>query len=156
MVKFSVYLNRRILSGNEYLTKTKDHNFVVNLRKLTCNNPNPDLVKVNAQAKFDQIPFICIEDIERKRISTITKGHNSCQFGKKACNNPNLDLVKVKTDANFHQFFHKILCGKEIWTITKSHNYVINMRKLTRKKSQSGQRQCMCKIWSNFMNSFSR
>ena len=50
-----------------------------------------------------------------------------------ACSNPNLDLVKVKAYANFHQFFHKILCGNEIWTITKSHNYVINMRKLTRK-----------------------
>ena len=35
----------------------KGHNSVVNLQKLTHNNPNLDLVKVNAYAQFDQILF---------------------------------------------------------------------------------------------------
>ena len=47
----------------------KGHNSVVNLRKLTNNNPNPDLVKINAYAKFDQIPSICLQDIEQKQNS---------------------------------------------------------------------------------------
>ena len=32
-----------------------------------CNNPNLDLDKLNAYAKFDQIPSIRSQDIERKR-----------------------------------------------------------------------------------------
>ena len=31
------------------------------------NNPNLDLVKVNAYAKFDRIPSVCSQDIVRKR-----------------------------------------------------------------------------------------
>ena len=57
----------KILSGNEILTIIKGYNSVVNLPKLTHNNPNLDLVIVNAYAKFDQIPSIPSEDIERKR-----------------------------------------------------------------------------------------
>ena len=36
------------------------------MRKLTSNNPKLDLVKVNAYAKFDQIPSICSQAIQRK------------------------------------------------------------------------------------------
>ena len=56
----------KILSGNEILTISKGHNSAVNLRNLMRNNPNPDLVQVNAYAKFDQNPLICSEDIKRK------------------------------------------------------------------------------------------
>ena len=45
---------------------TKGHNSAVNLRKSTHNNPNLDLVMLNAYAKFDHIASICSEDIERK------------------------------------------------------------------------------------------
>ena len=52
---------------------TKGHyNCVLNLQKSTHNNPNLDLVKVNAYAKFDQIPSICSQDIELKWNSDIT------------------------------------------------------------------------------------
>ena len=34
-----------------------------------CNNPNIDLVKINAYAKFDQIPSIHSQDFERKQKS---------------------------------------------------------------------------------------
>ena len=67
----------KILSRNEILTSIKDHNFVINLRKLTRNNPNLDLVNTNAPAKFCQIPSICSQTIVRKRNSDIIKGHNS-------------------------------------------------------------------------------
>ena len=57
LIKFHGCVHK-ILSGNKILTITKGHNCVVNLQKLTHNNPNLDLVKVNAYAKFDQIPLI--------------------------------------------------------------------------------------------------
>ena len=31
-----------------------------------------------------------------------------------------------------HQFVHKILSGNELLKITKGHNHVVNLRKLTR------------------------
>ena len=68
----------KILSGNEILTINKGHNSVVNLRKLRRNNPNVKLVKVNAYAKFDQIPSIHSEDtrINRKRTFVNNQGSN--------------------------------------------------------------------------------
>ena len=66
LIKFHQFVNR-ILSGNEILTITKGHNTVVNFRKLTCLNPNLDLVKVNTYAKIDPIPSIRLLDIEQKR-----------------------------------------------------------------------------------------
>ena len=65
-----VYFHRfvvKILSGNKILTIIKGPNSVVNLQKLTCNNPNLDLVRVNAYAKFDQNPSIRSQDIEWKQ-----------------------------------------------------------------------------------------
>ena len=56
----------KVLSGNEISTITKGHNCVVYLQKLTRNNPNLDLVDVNAHAKFGLIPSIRSKDIERK------------------------------------------------------------------------------------------
>ena len=44
----------------------KDHNSVVNLQKLTRNNPNLELAMVNAYSKFDQILLICSEATEQK------------------------------------------------------------------------------------------
>ena len=45
----------KILSENEILKITKGHNHVVILQKLTSNNPDVELVKVNAYTKFDKI-----------------------------------------------------------------------------------------------------
>ena len=58
-----------ILSGNEILKSIKGHNSVTNLRKMTGNNPNLDLVNMKAYIKFDDILLICSEDIELKRNS---------------------------------------------------------------------------------------
>ena len=63
----------KILSGNEILTPIKGHNSVKNLRKLMCNDPNLDLVNINAYAKFGQILSICSRDIERKQSSHLNQ-----------------------------------------------------------------------------------
>ena len=64
LVKFHRFV-LNILSGHKILTPIKDHSSVIHLRKLTCNNPNLDLV--NAYAKFGQIPSIRSQDIDHKR-----------------------------------------------------------------------------------------
>ena len=57
----------KILSGNEYLISIKGHNSVTNLQKMTGNNPNLDLLNINAYTKFGQI--LSIQDIHQKRNS---------------------------------------------------------------------------------------
>ena len=64
----------KILSGNEILTIIKDNNTFVNRQKLTLNSTNLDLVKVNAYAKFNQIPSIRSQDIELTRNSDNNQG----------------------------------------------------------------------------------
>ena len=39
----------------------------MNLLKMTCNNPNLDVVNTNAYAKLGQIPSIRFHDTERNR-----------------------------------------------------------------------------------------
>ena len=65
LIKFHQFVHK-ILCRNKIMMITKGHNSVVNMRKGTCNNPNLDVVKVNAYAKFDQIPSIHSQDIEQK------------------------------------------------------------------------------------------
>ena len=58
----------RILSGNVILTSIKGHNSLVNLRKMTANHPNVDLVSINTSIKFGQNLSICSQNIEQKQI----------------------------------------------------------------------------------------
>ena len=51
------------LSGNKVLTSIMGHNSVTNLRKITGNYPNPDLVNINVYTKFGQILSICSKDV---------------------------------------------------------------------------------------------
>ena len=48
MVKFHLFI-LTILSGIKIVTRVKGHNSVINLHKLMCNNPNLDLVNINAK-----------------------------------------------------------------------------------------------------------
>ena len=66
LIKLHLFIHK-LLSGNKILTITKGHNSVVNLWKLTCNNPTLDLVKVNAYAKVYQMPSIRSQEIEQKQ-----------------------------------------------------------------------------------------
>ena len=72
-VKFYQFV-LKILSGNEILTSVKGHNSVTNLKKMTSNHPNLDLVNINAFTKFSQILSIRSQDIEQKQISEISQG----------------------------------------------------------------------------------
>ena len=62
LVQFSPFV-LKILSRNEILTSNKGHNSSKKLRKMTINNPNQDLVKINACIKFGKILSICSQDI---------------------------------------------------------------------------------------------
>ena len=83
------------------------------MRKLTCNNPNVDPVIVNVYANFGLIPSICSKDIERKRNSTIIKGHNSVVNLRTLMRyNSNLDLVNINVYTKFNQI--PSLCSQDI------------------------------------------
>ena len=60
LVKFHQFV-LKILRGKR--NSDINHNSVINLQKLTHNNPNLDLVNINAYAKLGQIPSIRSEDI---------------------------------------------------------------------------------------------
>ena len=64
-MKFCQFV-RKILSGNEIFAKIKGHNYGMNVRKMTCNNPKLDLVNMNAYIKFGEILSICFQNIEWK------------------------------------------------------------------------------------------
>ena len=91
-----------ILSGNEILTSIKGHNSVINLRKLTCNNPNLDLVNINAYANFAH-QFV-LKILSGNEILTSIKGlYSVINFQKLTLNNPNPDLVNINAYAKFGQ-----------------------------------------------------
>ena len=46
----------------------------MNLRKMTANNPNLDLVSFNSYIKFVEIRSICSQGIERKRNFGLNQG----------------------------------------------------------------------------------
>ena len=71
-MKFYLFV-LKILGGNKILTSIKGHNSVTNLQKITGNNPNLDVVNINAYIQFGEILYICSQDIERKRNSDINK-----------------------------------------------------------------------------------
>ena len=51
LIKFHKFFHK-ILSRNKVLMLTKGHNSVKNLQNWMCNNPNLDLIMVNAYAKL--------------------------------------------------------------------------------------------------------
>ena len=64
----------KILSKNEILTEMKGHNSGTNMGKRICNNPNLDLVNMNAYIKFGENPSICSQDIEWKQNAGVNTG----------------------------------------------------------------------------------
>ena len=77
LVKFCPFF-LKILSGNKNLTTIIGHNSFTNFLKMTGNNPNLDLVNINAYMKFGKSLFIFSQDIERKRKSDINQGPYLC------------------------------------------------------------------------------
>ena len=64
----------KILSGNEILTSFKDRYSVTNYRKWKLNNPNKDVLNINASAKFYQNQILRSQDIERIQNSDVIQG----------------------------------------------------------------------------------
>ena len=69
---------QKLLSANEILTKTKGHNYLVNLRKLMHNNPNVAPDKIIAYVKICLFTPIRSQDIVRERNSGIYQGSLVC------------------------------------------------------------------------------
>ena len=69
------------MSGNEILTCIKGHNSVIN-RKKNRNNPNLDLVNINAYIKFSEILSVLGGKKSMNEILTSNKGHNSIKMRK--------------------------------------------------------------------------
>ena len=81
-IKFHQFVHK-ILSRKKNFDNTKGHNSLVNLQKLTCNNLNLDLGKVNAYAKINQIPSIHSEDTKQKGNFDNNQGpYLCCKFAK--------------------------------------------------------------------------
>ena len=59
-----------MLSGNVILKSIKDQNSLTDMRKMTANNPNVDLVSI----KFGQNLSICPQDIDGKPIFEVNQG----------------------------------------------------------------------------------
>ena len=73
------------------------------MRKLTRNNPNRDLVNINAYAIFGQVQSIHSQVFERKRNSDINQGPLLCDKFAKIDDNLNLDLVSINVYPKFGQ-----------------------------------------------------
>ena len=48
-----------------------DYDFVTNLSKMTGDNPNLDLININAYIKFGKIISICSQDVENEIMNKI-------------------------------------------------------------------------------------
>ena len=80
---------------------------------MTGNNPNLDLININAHTKSGHILYLLPRYMSGKEILRSVKGHNSYNCMKKMmCNNPNQDLV----NANTYTIFGLILsiCSQDI------------------------------------------
>ena len=100
-IKFHRIIHK-IMSGNEILTITNGHNSVVNLRKLTRNNPILDLLRsIHMQTLIIFHQFVH-KILRGNETLTITKGNNhDVNLQKLTCNIPNIDLVDINASAKF-------------------------------------------------------
>ena len=51
------------IEGKEILAQIKCHNSATNVSKMSCDNPNVDLININAYIKFGEILSISSQDI---------------------------------------------------------------------------------------------
>ena len=61
------------------MTTIKGHNSITNKQSMTGNNPNLDLVNINAYTIFREILSTCSQYIELKQNSDVN--HRSLKFG---------------------------------------------------------------------------
>ena len=74
---------------------------------MMANNPNLDLVNINAYTHVQNLVKFCpffLKILSRNEILTSSKGHNSVtNLGKMTGYNPNLDLVNFNAKTNFDE-----------------------------------------------------
>ena len=56
-----------VLKINSGISQGPEQGSSTNVGKIMCNNPNVDLINMNAYLKFGEILSICSQDIEQKR-----------------------------------------------------------------------------------------
>ena len=94
------------------MTSIKGHNSVINLRKIMSNNPNQDLVNINAYIYKVKLCIFILKIWSGN--SDISQGQNSITNARKMmCNNPNLHVDLVDTNAYYkfskiYQFILKL------------------------------------------------
>ena len=87
---------------------------------MMCNNPNVDLVNMNAYIKFDEILSICSQDIERKQ-KCWPKSRAKTLVQMCVCNNPKLDLVNMNAYIKFGENMSVIS-----YDIERKRNFGVN------------------------------
>ena len=95
-----------ILSGtNDFFTSNKYGNSVSNLRKMTCYNPNLDLVNTNACTcgKLCQqvLKILSRNDILNENQTSVKDNYTFTVVRKMMCNKSNLDLVTINAQTQF-------------------------------------------------------
>ena len=70
---------------------------------MICNNPNLDLINMNAYIKFREILPIGSQEIKRKQNFSINQGPlcSGTNLQKMTCNNPKLDLARMNAYIKF-------------------------------------------------------
>ena len=152
LVKFCPFY-LKILSGNENLTLITGHHSDTNLRKMTGNNLNLDLIiSMHKQNLMKFYPFV-LRILSGNEILTSIKDHNSItNLRKMKVNNPKLDIVNT----NAHTTFGRIqsICSQDIGRKLKSdinqgqylcYKFAKNVSEQS--QTRSCQYQCTYKIW---------
>ena len=94
---------------------------------MTGNNPNLDLVNINAYIKFGEILSICSQNFEQERNSDINqKAITQLQICNNDRYNSNRDLVNINAHT---KFVLKILSRNKNLTSVKGQNSITNVRK---------------------------
>ena len=117
---------------------------------MTGNNPNQDLVNINAYTKFCVIcPFV-LKILSGNEILTSNKGHNSITYKQKITGNTcQYKCIITQNLVKFYPFVLIILTGNKILTSIVGYNTITNVRKMkgNNPKLDHVYNQCVYKIW---------
>ena len=109
---------------------------------MTGNNPNLDIVNMNAYITFVENLLVCSQDIQRKQNSGINQGpYSSTNVLKMMRYNPNLDLVNINSHIKFGELLS--ICSQNI---ERKRNFGINQRPYNVRKMtcNNPKLQCRC------------
>ena len=90
----------KILSGNEILTSIKGHNSVTNVPKKMHNNPNIDLLYINAYIKFGGIYQLVLKILSERKREELISVESKNTDGKAVLQQIRLGSLKGRTYIN--------------------------------------------------------